>query len=146
MTIAQSRWSSWTCFRICPRRRTRKGSRWDAETSSAWHLEAFVIYTPILEKPIQYLCQGKTYYGAMANSCCCDDHRTMLRRPSQQYALNPNRSIGCYALIKPSFCHMFRRFSVTMEPHCALKPAKHLFKNKGYYHHNANDRFGLKHG
>ncbi|MBR2459211.1 MAG: four helix bundle protein [Bacteroidaceae bacterium] len=21
--------------------------------------------------------------------------------------------------------------------------AKHLFKNKGYYHHNANDRFGL---
>ena len=28
--------SSWTCFRICPRRRTRKGSRWDAETSSAW--------------------------------------------------------------------------------------------------------------
>ena len=31
-----------------------------------------------------------------------------------------------------------------MEPHCALKAAKHLFKNKGYYHHNANDRFGLK--
>ena len=92
------------------------------------------------------LYQVKTHYGAMANSCCCDDHRTMLRRPSQQYALNPNRSTGCYALIKPSFCHMFRRFSVTMEPHCALKPAKHLFKNKGYYHHNANDRFGLKHG
>ena len=31
-----------------------------------------------------------------------------------------------------------------MEPHCALKAAKHLFKNKGYYHHGANDRFGLK--
>ena len=30
-----------------------------------------------------------------------------------------------------------------MEPHCALKAAKHLFKNKGYYHHNANDRFGF---
>jgi hypothetical protein len=30
-----------------------------------------------------------------------------------------------------------------MEPHCALKEAKHLFKNKGYYHHNANDRFGI---
>ena len=45
-----------TCFRICPRRRTRKGSRWDAETSSAWHLESFVIYTLILGKPIQYLC------------------------------------------------------------------------------------------
>ena len=46
--------------------------------------------------------------------------------------------------MKPSFCHLFRRFSVTMEPHCALKAAKHLFKNKGYYHHNANDRFGFK--
>jgi hypothetical protein len=33
-----------------------------------------------------------------------------------------------------------------MEPHCSLKEAKHLFKNKGYYHHNANDRFGLKEG
>ena len=29
-----------------------------------------------------------------------------------------------------SFCHLFHRFSVTMEPHCALK-------------HNANDRFGI---
>ena len=29
-----------------------------------------------------------------------------------------------------SFCHLFRRFSVTMEPHCALKATKHLFKNK----------------
>ena len=28
-----------------------------------------------------------------------------------------------------SFCHLFHRFSVTMEPHCALKSAKHLFKN-----------------
>ena len=47
--------------------------------------------------------------------------------------------------MKPSFCHLFRHFSVTMEPHCALKVAKHLLKNKRYYHHNANDRFGLKH-
>ena len=30
-----------------------------------------------------------------------------------------------------------------MELHCALKAAKHLFKNKDYYHHNANDRFGF---
>ena len=30
-----------------------------------------------------------------------------------------------------------------MEPHCALKVAKHLFKNKSYYHHKANDLFGL---
>ena len=43
-----------------------------------------------------------------------------------------------------SFCHLPRRFSITMEPHCALKAAGHLFKNKGCYHHNANDRFGLK--
>ena len=28
--------------------------------------------------------------------------------------------------MKPSFCHLFRNFSVTMEPHCALKVAKHL--------------------
>ncbi len=43
-----------------------------------------------------------------------------------------------------SFCHLPRRFSITMEPHCALKAAGHLFKNKGCYHHNANDRYGLK--
>jgi hypothetical protein len=42
-----------------------------------------------------------------------------------------------------SFCHLPRRFSITMEPHCALKAAGHLFKNKGCYHHNANDRFGI---
>ena len=34
---------------------------------------------------------------------------------------NPNRPLDCYTLMKPSFCH--------------------LFKNKGYYHHNANDLF-----
>ena len=44
--------------------------------------------------------------------------------------LTPNRSLDCYALMKPSFCHLFRYFSVTMEPHCALKATKHLFKNK----------------
>ena len=44
--------------------------------------------------------------------------------------LNPNRSLDCYALMTLSFCHLFRRFSVTMEPHCALKATKHLFKNK----------------
>ena len=32
--------------------------------------------------------------------------------------------------MKPSFCHLFRYFSVTMEPHCALKAAKHLLNNK----------------
>jgi hypothetical protein len=33
---------------------------------------------------------------------------------------NPNRSLDCYALMKPSFCHLFRYFSVTMDPHCAI--------------------------
>ena len=42
-----------------------------------------------------------------------------------------------------SICHLPRLFSITMEPHCSLKAAEHLFKNKGCYHHNANDRFGL---
>ena len=32
--------------------------------------------------------------------------------------------------MKPSFCHLFRYFSVTMEPNCALKAAKHLLNNK----------------
>ena len=31
-----------------------------------------------------------------------------------------------------------------MEPYCTLKAARHLFQNKGCFHHNANDRFGLK--
>ncbi len=30
-----------------------------------------------------------------------------------------------------------------MEPHCALKATGQLFKNKGCYHHNANDRLGF---
>jgi len=30
-----------------------------------------------------------------------------------------------------------------MEPHCALKATGQLFKNKGCYHHNANDRLGI---
>ena len=38
-------------------------------------------------------------------------------------------SLDNYALMRPSFC-LFRYFSVTMEPHCALKAAKHLCKNK----------------
>lgn len=31
-----------------------------------------------------------------------------------------------------------------IQPHCALKAAKHLFKNKDYYHHNTNDLFVFK--
>lgn len=30
-----------------------------------------------------------------------------------------------------------------MEAHCALKPAKHLFKNKDNYHYNANEPIGV---
>ena len=42
-----------------------------------------------------------------------------------------------------SFWQTSSRFSVTMEPHCALKTKTHLLKNRSRYHHNANDRFGL---
>ena len=44
--------------------------------------------------------------------------------------LNPNRPLDGSVLMKPSFSHLFRYFSVTMAPHCALKAAKHLCKNK----------------
>ena len=42
-----------------------------------------------------------------------------------------------------SFWQMSSRFSVTMEPHCALKTRTHLLRNRSRYHHNANDRFGM---
>ena len=71
-------------------------------------------------------------------------HLILSCREYVMISLNPNQSLDCYALTKPSFCHLFRHFSVTMEPHCALKVPEHLLKNKAHYHHNANDRFGLK--
>ena len=71
-------------------------------------------------------------------------HLILSCREHVMISLNPNLSLDCYALAKPSFCHLFRHFSVTMEPHCALKVPEHLLKNKAHYHHNANDRFGLK--
>ena len=42
----------------------------------------------------------------------------------------PKSVIGLLRANDAIFCHLFRRFSVTMEPHCALKATKHLFKNK----------------
>ena len=33
---------------------------------------------------------------------------------------NTNQPIDCYALMKPSFCHILHRFSVTMEPDFAI--------------------------
>ena len=45
---------------------------------------------------------------------------------------------------KLSFCHLFHRFLVTMEPHCSSKASKKLLKNINCHHHNVNDRFGLK--
>ena len=38
-------------------------------------------------------------------------------------------SLDYYALMKPFFC-LFRYFSDTIQPHCALKAAKHLCENK----------------
>ena len=32
----------------------------------------------------------------------------------------PNQPIDCYTLMKPSFCHMLHRFSVTMESDFAI--------------------------
>ena len=43
---------------------------------------------------------------------------------------NPNRFIRLLRANEAIFLFLFRYFSVTMEPHCALKAAKHLFKNK----------------
>ena len=46
-------------FSICPQSGVSKGSRWDPETSSGWHLAVLVIYILILEQPIQSLCLNK---------------------------------------------------------------------------------------
>ena len=58
--------------------------------------------------------------------------------------VKPKSVIRLLCTNKLPFCHLFHRFSVTMEPHCALKASKYLLKNINCYHHNANDRFGLK--
>ena len=55
----------------------------------------------------------------------------------------PKSVIRLLCANKLSFCHLPFRFSVAMEPHCALKTQRHLNKNKSCYHHNANDRFGF---
>ncbi|MCR4921428.1 MAG: hypothetical protein K5945_06955 [Bacteroidaceae bacterium] len=65
------------------------------------------------------------------------------RNALSEGVLNPNRSLDNYAQTSFLFVICLSRFSVTMEPHCALETTKHLFKNKSYYHHNANERFGL---
>ena len=57
--------------------------------------------------------------------------------------IEPKSSIRLLRADEPAFCHLSCRFSVTMEPHCAIKSTIHLFKNIGYYHYNANERFGL---
>ena len=62
-----------------------------------------------------------------------------------KFELKPKSVIRLLRANTLSICHMPRRFSITMESHCSLKAAEHLFKYKGCYHHNANDRFGLKH-
>ena len=55
----------------------------------------------------------------------------------------PNRSLDCLYADKFSSCHLFHRFSVTMEPHCVFKASKHLLKNRSCRHQNANDWFGI---
>ena len=53
-------------------------------------------------------------------------------------------SLDCLCADKLSFCHLFHRFSVTMEPLYAFKASKHLPQNRSCRHQNANDRFGFK--
>ena len=57
--------------------------------------------------------------------------------------IKPESVIRLLCANKLSFCHLPSRFSITKEPHCALKAAAHLCQNKSCFHHNANDRFGL---
>ena len=59
------------------------------------------------------------------------------------HLFEPKSVIRLLCANKLSFCHLPFRFSVAMEPHCALKTERHLNKNKSCYHHNANDRFGF---
>ena len=64
------------------------------------------------------------------------------RRSLEEF--KPKSVIRLLCTNKLSFCHLFHRFSVTMEPHCSFKASKNLLKNINCHHHNANDRFGLK--
>ena len=61
-----------------------------------------------------------------------------------QHKLNPNRPLDCYALMKPSFWASFS--SLLGYNGTPLRPqsCKTSVEKYGYYHHNANDRFGLK--
>ena len=59
------------------------------------------------------------------------------------YTIKPKSVIRLLRDKLLSYWHLFHHFSVTMEPHCAFKAPKHLFKNSNYYRHNANDRFGF---
>ena len=81
--------------------------------------------------------------NSLGRTALYNGNKGYINKQKQHDGLTQIGSLDCYALMKSSFCHLFPRFSVTMEPHCALKAAKHLFKNKNYYHHNANDRFGF---
>ena len=71
--------------------RNSEGSRWDAETSSAWHLESFVIYTLILGKPIQYLCSfvKNTHNSSLIAHCSKASGRREARWANSRGFLNP---------------------------------------------------------
>ena len=53
---------------------------------------------------------------------------SLIRSPALMVNIKPKSVIRLLRANEPSFCHLFRYFSVTMEPHCALKVAKHLFE------------------
>ncbi len=68
----------------------------------------------------------------------------------EELSFNANRSVfgkrsgiakrDCYTLMKPSFYRLLRRVPITMESHCALKAATHIFK-KGDYRSGENIPF-----
>ena len=74
-------------------------------------------------------------------ACSAINHKDCMQ--NRRDGLQPKSVIRLLRANEAFFCHLFQRFSVTMEPHCAFKAPKHLFKNKDYYHRNANDRFGF---
>ena len=64
--------------------------RWDPETSSGWLWEVLVISTPILEKPIQYLCQIQSHIVKYFHFHTPTWHRFQYEQKSAKYSSKTN--------------------------------------------------------
>ena len=61
--------------------------------------------------------------------------------------ISPNRSLGPLCAYQHPICPLPSRLSVTMAPPLSpFNEKKYAQKTKAVFHHNANDRFGLKIG